>query len=138
MRKSWGLTQKILSGKKKIESRWYLNRYRPWNSIGDNDTIFFKDSGSPITLMAKVDHVLQFEKLTPGKASKLLHTYGNKDGIPSNMIKKYYEIFKDKRYCILIFLKDVRSIKPFDIDKTGFGNMSAWITVDDIEKIKKK
>jgi len=33
MRKSWGLTDKILNGRKKIESRWYFVKYRPWDSI---------------------------------------------------------------------------------------------------------
>jgi hypothetical protein len=138
MRKSWKLTDKILTGEKRIESRWYLNRYRPWDKIDRNETIFFKDSGDQIKLKAKVDHVLQFADLTRTKVKKILDKYGKDDGIPPKEIDEYYERFKDKKYCILIFLKDIRSVKPFDIDKTGFGSMSAWITTDDIEKIKKK
>lgn len=137
MRKSWGLTDKILTGEKKIESRWYLNRCRPCNNINDNDTIYFKDSGFPVKLSAKVDHVLQFDNLTPNKVSEILNHYGSDDGISTDKISDYYEIFKGKRYCMLIFLKGVKSVKPFEIDKTGFGSMSAWITVDVIEKIKK-
>lgn len=137
MRKSWGLTDKILTGEKKIESRWYQNRYRPWNNIENNDIIYFKDSGSPVKLSAKVDHVLQFDNLTPKKVSEILNCYGKDDGISRDKVSDYYKIFKDKKYCMLIFLKDVKSIDPFEIDKTGFGSMSAWITIDDIEKIKK-
>lgn len=137
MRKSWGLTDKILTGEKKIESRWYLNRCRPWNNINTNDIIYFKDTGSPIKLQAEVDRVLQFDNLTPNKVSEILNNYGRDDGISADKIGEYYEKFKDKKYCMLIFLKDVKSVKPFEIDKTGFGSMSAWITVDDIEKIKK-
>jgi hypothetical protein len=37
----------------------------------------------------------------------------------------------------LIFLSNPVAVVPFDIDKTGFGNMAAWITVEDINKIKK-
>ena len=33
MRKSWNLTNKILTGEKKIESRWYKNKYAPWDKI---------------------------------------------------------------------------------------------------------
>jgi hypothetical protein len=43
----------------------------------------------------------------------------------------------NKEYCILIFLKNVRPTKPFKIDKRGFGAMAAWITVDNISKIRK-
>ena len=38
MKKSWGLTDKILSGQKKIESRWYLSSFCPHN-------IFYCSSG---------------------------------------------------------------------------------------------
>ncbi len=137
MRKSWGLTDKILTGEKKIESRWYQNRYRPWDNIEENDVIYFKDTGFPVKLCARVDHVLQFDKLTPGKVSEILNRYGREDGISADKIDDYYERFKDKNYCMLIFLKGVMQVEPFEIDKTGFGSMSAWITVDDIEKIKK-
>lgn len=37
---------------------------------------------------------------------------------------------------LLIFLKNQVKIKPFEIDKIGFGMMSAWITVKNIKQIK--
>jgi hypothetical protein len=40
---------------------------------------------------------------------------------------------------MLIFLKNPQKIESFEIDKRGFrgfGMMSAWITVEDIDKIK--
>jgi len=46
-------------------------------------------------------------------------------------------MFKDKNYCILIFLKNPIGIKPFEIDKTGFGAMSAWIIAKNISKVKR-
>lgn len=60
MRKSWGLTQKILTGEKKIESRWYNVRYAPWDKIEKGDMVYFKDSGTPVTLRTRVQKVLQF------------------------------------------------------------------------------
>ena len=56
--------------------------------------------------------------------------------------KKTQEIAKEKLAiheinCIFIFLDRVQKIKPFEIDKTGFGAMAAWLIVDDLEKIKK-
>ena len=136
MKKSWNLTNKILSGEKKIESRWYKNKYAPWNKIKNNETIYFKDSGNPATIKAQVDKVLQFDNLNPEKVKKILHDYGLIDGIEKDNLKKFYERFKDKNYCMLIFLKNVKKIKPFNINKKGFGLMSAWITLDKISKIK--
>ena len=39
MKKSWNLTQKILTGERKIESRWYKNKHTPWNKIKSGDEL---------------------------------------------------------------------------------------------------
>jgi hypothetical protein len=136
MRKSWGLTNKILTGEKTAESRWYKFKRDPWGKIRPGETIYFKDSGDPVTLKARVTKVLQFDDLTEGKIMEILKKHGKSDlGISeiSPEIKKY---ISGKNYCIFVFFKDVRQIKPFRIDKTGFGAMSAWISTDDINRIK--
>ena len=137
MKKSWGLTDKILSGQKKIESRWYLTKRKPWDSIKRGETVYFKDSGGPVRIRAEAGRVMQFADLTPQKVKEILDEYGRDDGIGEEKIPEFFERFKDKKYCILIFLKNPQEIKPFEIDKTGFGMMSAWITIDNISKIKK-
>lgn len=138
MRKSWGLLPKILSGEKIIESRWYKNKYSPWNKIKKGDTVYFKNSGELVILKAKVEDVLQFQNLTPKKVKEILNKYGRKDGIGVDEINKYYKMFKDKKYCLLIFLYNPKKVEPFEIDKSGFGAMSAWITVSNVNKIKKQ
>ena len=136
MRKSWGLTKKILSGEKKIESRWYKSKYPPWGKIRSGEIVYFKDSGEPVSIKAEVKKVLQFSDLTHDKIQKILNEYGKEDGITIEEIPKFFEVFKDKRYCMLIFLKNPQKIEPFKVDKKGFGIMSAWIAIDSIEKIK--
>lgn len=137
MKKSWGLLPKILSGEKTIESRWYKNKYAPWNKIKSGDIIYFKNSGEPVTVKTGVSDVLQFSDLTPIKVKEILAEYGQRDGLPEEEINKYYEMFKDKNYCLLIFLENHRKIKPFNINKRGFGAMVSWISVEHIESIKK-
>jgi len=137
MRKSWGLTEKIMSGEKTIESRWYSQKKSPWNEINRGDLIFFKDSGEPISLSAKVEKVLQFGELTPKRVREILHRYGEKDGLDVGELDQYYELFKTKRYCILVFLSEVKKVSPFEIEKKGFGTMTSWIAMDNIEKVKK-
>ena len=136
MRKSWRLLPKILTGEKKIESRWYNNRYSPWDKIKKGDVVYFKNSGEPITIKAEIDKVIQYENLTRIKVKEILNEYGRKDGLGINDIPKFYKLFKNKKYCILVFLKNPKSIKPFDIVKTGFGMMSAWLCVDNVNRIK--
>lgn len=136
MRKSWGLVPKILSGDKVIESRWYKNKYAPWDKIKVGDIVYFKNSGEPVSVKAGVSDVLQFSDLTPSKVKEILDKYGARDGIAENQIDKYYEMFRDKNYCLLVFLDKPVQIAPFEINKKGFGAMAAWIAVDDINKIR--
>ena len=138
MRKSWGLTQKILSGEKTVESRWYRNKYKPWGKIVAGESVYFKDSGGPVKIKAVVKKVLQFEKLTPSKVKEILNRYAQADGlgIDKNQISKYYQMFKDKKYCLIIFLDKPQEIKTFNIDKSGFGAMASWLVVDNLNKLK--
>ena len=140
MRKSWGLTRKILAGEKTIESRWYKNKYKPWGKIETGDDIYFKDSGEAVTIKATVGKVLQFDGLTPKRVKELLNKFAKANGlgIEKNEINKYFQMFKDKKYCLIVFLKEPRKIKPFNIDKAGFGAMSSWLVVDSINKLKRK
>ncbi len=130
------LLAKIISGEKSIESRWYKSRYPPWGKINNEEIIYFKDSGCPITLKAKVEKVLQFENLNSKKVQDILNQYGEEDGLSKEEIPRYFNLFKDKRYCMLIYLKNPQKIPPFNINKKGFGVMSAWISLPSIQEIK--
>lgn len=137
MKKSWKLTGKILSGEKKIESRWYMARYAPWDGINIGEIVYFKDSGEPITIKAEVERVLQFSNLVPAKVKEILYKYGKSDGLGIGDIPKFLELFKNKKYCILVFLKKPEPVEPFEIDKSGFGLMAAWISTEDVNAIRK-
>ncbi len=129
MDKQWGMLPKILSGEKIIESRWYQTKRAPWGKIVAGDKVYFKNSGELVTTMATVAEVQQRDNLTSGLVHDLLKTYGADLGIESSQIPYFYNQFKDKKYCVLIFLKNPRKIKPFAISKRGFGAMAAWITL---------
>jgi ASC-1-like (ASCH) protein len=134
--KSWGLTEKIVTGQKIIESRWYNVKYAPWERISLGDIIYFKNSGEPVTIQVEVEKVLYFSDLTSDRVQTILEHYGKDLGIDEPDIPKFFEMFKHKRYCILIYLKNARRISPFEINKKGFGVMSSWIIVAHISKIK--
>jgi hypothetical protein len=136
MRRSWGLTEKIVTGEKRIESRWYGTRYPPWDRIRPGETVYFKDSGGPVSVAAEVEKVLQISDLTRSRVRQVLDEYGAADGIQRDRTGYFYEQFKDKRYCLLIFLRNPRKVAPFGIDKRGFGMMAAWLCVDDIDRIR--
>lgn len=138
MTKSLGFIPKILSGEKKIESRWYLSRKPPWNRIKRGDVVYFKNSGEPVTIKAQVAKVIQFDGLNQQKVRKILKDYGGKGGIALNNLSSSFTNFRSKKYCVLVFLKNPKEVKPFNIDKAGFGISSAWVCVENINSIKIK
>ena len=126
------LLDKIISKEKTIESRWYKFKKPPFNSIKENEIIYFKESGMPVTAKAKVEKALFFENLSEEKIKEILNEHGKNLGVDMS----YFEEIKDKKFCSLIFLKDAEEITPFEINKTGYGNMSAWISFNKIEEIR--
>ncbi len=136
MKKSWGLIPKILAGEKTIESRWYKNRVAPWNKVHAGDVVYFKNSGEPVTAKATVTKVLQFSNLNQDIFQGIIDKYANQIGLKN---RDYNEYYQSKNYCILIFLEKPQKLeKPFKIDKTGYGMSTAWISINDVEKIKQK
>jgi ASC-1-like (ASCH) protein len=136
MKKSWKLTDKVANGEKKIESRWYKSKRSPWNQIKAGETVYFKNAGEPVCLKAKVKRVMQFSGLTPKKVKEILNKYAKADGIEKNKIGSFFRMFKDKKYCLLVFLKNPLRVRPFLVKKSGFGLMSAWLTMRSISQVK--
>jgi len=138
MDKSWGLTGKILAREKTIESRWSVSRRKPWGAVKAGDMIFFKNAGEPAKMKAGVRRVMQFDGLTPPRVRQLLRKYGKADGIAPKDQAVFFKRFRSRKYCTLIFLEDPQAVRPFGIDKEGFGSMAAWITVRNIAEIADK
>ena len=138
----WKFLSKILSGEKIIESRWYVNKVSPYKEFLENSDpkkhkIYFKDSGKPITAVSSLKKIEIYDSLTPPKIKEILNKYYKKIGFEKKDIPSIIERYKNKNYCILLFLDNPREIKPFDINKKGFGSSCAWICTPDINKIKK-
>lgn len=136
MNKSWKLIDKIISHKKTIESRWYKVKVSPWNKINKGDFVYFKDAGEKVTAKAEVSKVLQFDNLTEEKIKDLINKYGGEGNICFSNSENAFEWAKNKKYCVLIFLENPQRIIPFEIDKKGFGNACAWMTIKNIKDIK--
>jgi hypothetical protein len=137
MKKSWKLLDKISFGEKKAESRWLKKKSNPWNRVRVGDTIWFKNSSEYVTLKANATKVLQFSNLTPEKTQRILNKYQKKDlGLTNKIPTEILDYFKNKNYCIIVFFNQVKKVRPFKINKRGFGAMTAWITIRNINAIK--
>lgn len=117
MSKRFGdLIPKILSREKKIESRWSKNKVAPWGKVHSNDMIYFKQSGGDVEAKAEVEKVIGIENLDHKAVRWIAKEYGLKE-----------EWGRDKKYCTLIFLKNPQKVRPFKINKSGFGSAAAWL-----------
>ena len=137
MKRSWGFIEKILSGEKKIESRWYKLKRSPWDKIKKGEIVYFKNSGEQVALKTRVREVMQFNNLDSKKVKNILDKFGKDIGIDQTRQLDFTKYLKVKKYCILIFLKNVQKVEPFEIDKKGFGAMTAWISMENINMIKR-
>lgn len=129
------LIEKILVGKKTIESRWYMARFAPWNRISAGDRVFFKASGGFVMAVAEVSRVLQFE-ISSENLRDILNEYGEQISFSWSIDEVYAWALK-RKYGILVFLENPRPVKLFEVDKSGFGNACAWMCVGDIEVVRK-
>jgi ASC-1-like (ASCH) protein len=137
MNPKWKLIEKILAGEKTVESRWYKTKRAPWNKIITGEKIYFKDSGRRVTVMAMAGRIWQFEDLDEGKIRKILKDWHQEIGFDEADIERNVEYYQGKKYCILVEIVNPKRVDPFEIDKTGFGTGSAWLTVKDIKQIKR-
>ena len=135
MNKQLGLIDHILSCQKTIETRWYKHRITPYDKIYPGDTIYFKDSGGLVRARATVSRFKQFDNLTLDVCQQIINQYGSV-GLIDTHRKDVSGWAVGKKYAILIWLKDVKEIKPFNIDKKGFGSGAAWITIKNIDRIR--
>jgi hypothetical protein len=131
---TWHIREKLLSGEKTIETRWYQHKVAPWNRVQASDTVYFKDAGKPVTLRATVEKVEQIEFTTPQEVVPLLTKYKASLGFTESSYTDLSWLDK-KQYGILIFLKDLTELEnPITFDKTGFGSAAAWLCLSrDIE-----
>jgi ASC-1-like (ASCH) protein len=134
MNPAWKMIPKIIDGEKTIESRWYQTKRDPWDKIKAGDVLYLKDSGKPVTAIAKVSKVEQFEIKDIDDAQRLVKKYGKKICLVNTDCTTWG---KCPKYCILVYLTRPALIaRPFLINKEGFGNGNAWLCVDSIQDIK--
>ena len=98
--------------------------------------VYFKNSGEPVFFRATVSRVFQFENLTPQRVKEILERYGKEDGVSREQMPFFFKLFKDKRYCILVFLVRPQRVRQFFINKKGFGAMASWISISSVNSIK--
>lgn len=116
----------ILDGRKRVESRFSKSNFYTLVGVTPGDKLFLKISSGPVCGIAKVEAVKSFENLTPEKISEIKQQYNHLVGGSD----KYWENKADCKFGFLVWLKDVRAIKPVRIHKTDW---RAWVVLTEKE-----
>jgi hypothetical protein len=112
----------ILQGRKRIELRLYKTKHPAFGRIFAGDKLFLKVSSGPVCATATVEKVKTFENLTPAKILDLKQRYNHDIGGGDG----YWQSKMDCKYCLLVWLKDVKTIEPVRIHKKDW---RAWVVL---------
>lgn len=110
----------ILSGEKRIECRLTRIPCAPFGRIAAGERILLKESSGPVCGEAVAGKVRFRQDLSGEEIDGI-------EGKYNRLIKAeadFWRSRRDCRYCSLIWLKDVRWIEPYRIERKG---RQAWI-----------
>jgi ASC-1-like (ASCH) protein len=112
----------ILEGRKRIELRLYKAKHPAFGRVFAGDRLFLKISSGPVCATATVAEVKNFENLTPERILELKERYNHDIGGGD----EHWQSKIDCKYCLLVWLKDVKTIEPVRIQKKDW---RAWVVL---------
>jgi len=129
-----GEMENLLAGKKTMIIRGAAGRKLPYGRVNPGDVLYFlnNDGKGLVQARAEVCRVLNSEPLTPEASQKLLADHQN----ALQLTEKQQKRWSGKRYLVLITVETIQQLAPFQIDRSGYGNMDDWLTVGDINTVR--
>jgi len=128
--------EKLLKSQKTMIIRGATGRKVPYGKVEMNDILYLiKNNGEgEIKAVAEVTNVINSEKMDKEKSSEFVKKYQDKLQLTENQFKRW----AGKRYLVLIEVKNVKEITPFQFNRDNFKNsMDDWLIFEKIEEIKK-
>ncbi len=126
--------ESLLQGTKKMVIRGATGRKMPYGRVNEGDILYFINNNAEGVVKAKgiVDFVLNSDKMTKDESLALIQQYQSELQLTDSQLKRW----SGKRYLVLIRVKDVKEVQPFEIDKSDFGNMDDWLQVGEISSVQ--
>jgi ASC-1-like (ASCH) protein len=116
----------ILEGRKRIELRLYKTKHPAFGRVFAGDKLFLKVSSGSVCAIATVEKVKTFENLTPERILDLKQQYNHDIGGGD----EHWQSKMNSKYCLLVWLKDVKTIEPVQIHKKDW---RAWVVLTEKE-----
>ncbi|MHA1989683.1 MAG: hypothetical protein ACW981_00880 [Candidatus Hodarchaeales archaeon] len=128
--------EEIISNKRTMIIRGATGRKLPYGRVNKDDVLYLiRNNGEGLIRgMCIVKSVINSDKMTKDESTGLVQKYQEKLNLSDNQFKKW----AGKRYLVLIEICKAQEIEPFHIDKSAYGNMDDWLSVEEIKKIRLK
>ena len=114
----------LVTGKKKIESRFSINKISPYGRISKGDIVLVKKGGGPVVAMFIAGDVKFFSGLNVPKLKLVEQQYA--ELICSNVDPLFWQARENSKFGTLIEVGLVRAIGPVIINKS---DRTAWSIV---------
>lgn len=126
--------EKLISGDKTMIIRGAAGRKLPHGRVYVGDNLYFINNNGEGEVKASgvVKFVFNSDKMSEEESISLVE--GNQAKL--KLTDKEFKKWAGKRYIVLIEVEKVRSITPFAIDKSQYGNMDDWLPVGEINSVK--
>jgi hypothetical protein len=116
----------ILKGEKTIESRFSKNKIPPFNKATAGETVYLKESGKDILTSFDIERVAYYDNLTSEKVGLIRDKYDDQINAPDS----YWDRKLNSNYGTLMWIKNVKRIKPIKISKKG---RQGFVSYDELE-----
>ena len=126
----------LLSGIKTMIIRGATGRKMPYGRVNAGDMLYFINNNAEgmVRASAKVKSVLNSDKLTAEESARLVDSHQAKLQLTPRQVARW----AGKRFLVLIEVGSVKSLEPFGIDRSDYGNMDDWLPVEEIRRVKVK
>ncbi len=126
---------RLNDGTKSMIVRGAIGRKLPYGRVFVGDVLYFTENDASGLIKAKaiVSTVLNSEKMTKEESEQLIQDYQEQLMLSQKQLKRW----AGKRYLVLIGLTDFQMIESFEIDRSDYGNMDDWLSVEEIGRVKK-
>lgn len=113
----------LISGIKRLESRFTRSRRAPVGCISPGDAIYFKVSGGCIIGLSIAERVVELGGLTPSAVRSLHRAYGGLVAAP----RGYWQARRAARYAVLVWLSPL--VTPHESVAVPRQYGSGWIVL---------
>jgi len=128
--------EKLFSGKKTMIIRGAAGRKIPYGQVNKNDKLYLINNNAEGLIRARADvaSVMNSKKMDRDTSIELIKKY--KDNL--QLSDKQFQRWAGKRYIVLIEVKNIEELTPFQFNRDVFKNcMDDWLVFERIEDIKK-